>query len=64
MIKGCGYMCKKLFIKTQDEDTAKQLQVYLELLSFDGKTWTFANDKNKSMNFDNKKIIYSDKLCF
>jgi hypothetical protein len=57
-------MCKKLFIKTQDENTAKQLKTYLELLSFDGATWIFLNDINKKMNFDSKKIIYSDKLCF
>lgn len=58
-------MNKQLFIKVQDKETSdKLLEEGFVLASFDGKTWTFVNDINKSMNFDNKKMIYSDKLCF
>ena len=58
-------MDKQLFIKVQDKETSdKLLENGFVLASFDGTTWTFLNDKNKKMNFDNKKIIYSDKLCF
>ena len=58
-------MNKQLFIKVQDKETAdKLLAENFVLASFDGTTWTFVNDINKKMNFDSKKMIYSDKLCF
>ena len=58
-------MEKQLFIKTTDASTYELLlKEGFKLVSFDGTAWTFINDKSKSMNFDNKKIIYSDKLCF
>ena len=58
-------MDKQLFIKTTCKDTYELLvKENFTLLSFDGKVWTFLNDKGKAMNFNSKEIVYSDKLCF
>ena len=58
-------MSKQLFVKTTDEYTANLLiEQGFTLLSSDGKVWTFVNDVNKKHVFDDKKIIYTDKLCF
>lgn len=58
-------MDKQLFIKTTHRETFEKLQDEgFTLISFDGTVWTFMNDKSKTMNFSNKEIIYSDKLCF
>ena len=58
-------MEKQFFIKTTHAETAEKLkEENFTLVSFDGTIWTFLNDKGKSMNFNNKEIIYSDKLCF
>ena len=58
-------MEKQFFIKTTHKETyEKLLGENFTLVSFDGTVWTFLNDKSKTMNFDSKKIIYSDKLCF
>lgn len=58
-------MSKQLFVKTTDEYTANLLiKQNFTLLSFDGKVWTFVNDVNKKHVFDDKKLIYTDKLCF
>jgi hypothetical protein len=58
-------MDKQLFIKVQDKETSEKLlsEGFL-LASFDGTTWTFVNDAKKKITFDNKKMVYSDKLCF
>ena len=58
-------MDKQLFVKTTDASTYELLlSEGFKLVSFDGTVWTFLNDKSKSMNFNNKNMIYSDKLCF
>ena len=58
-------MSKQLFVKTTDKYTSdKLIESGLTLLSFDGKIWTFVNDVNKKYVFDDKKLVYSDKLCF
>ena len=58
-------MEKQFFIKTTHAETyEKLLSEGFVLVSFDGTAWTFLNDKSKTMSFDNKEIIFSDKLCF
>lgn len=58
-------MDKQFFIKTTHRETFEKLKDEgFTLISFDGTVWTFLNDKSKRMSFDNKEIIYSDKLCF
>ena len=54
---------KKLFIKTTDPDTKKQLEeLGFQLISFDSSGWTFLNDSK--VVFDNKeiKVIHTNTL--
>lgn len=56
---------KSMFIKTKDFDTSKTLkQEGFELVDYTDGTWTFVNNPNRPLTFDNNKIAYSDKLCF
>lgn len=54
---------KKLFIKTTDPDTKKQLEeLGFQLVSSDSSGWTFLNDSK--IVFDNKeiKVIHTNTL--
>lgn len=54
---------KKLFIKTTDPDTKKQLEeLGFQLVSSDSSGWTFLNDSK--VVFDNKeiKVIHTNAL--
>ena len=54
---------KKLFIKTTDPDTKKQLEeLGFQLVSSDSSGWTFLNDSK--IIFDNKevKVIHTNTL--
>lgn len=56
---------KALFIKTTDEETYKALKAEgFQLVDSANGAWTFVNDVEKPLVFDNKKIAYSNKLCF
>lgn len=56
---------KAWFVKTQDEYTAKELMDYgFKLVDSENGTWTFVNDPSRPMAFDNKKVTYSNMLCF
>ena len=56
---------KSWFAKTQDETIAKELiAAGFQLVDCANGTWTFMNKPDCLLTFDNKKIIYSDKLCF
>jgi hypothetical protein len=54
---------KKLFIKTTDPDTKRQLEeLGFQLISSDSSGWTFLNDSK--IIFDNKevKVIHTNTL--
>ena len=54
---------KKLFIKTTDPDTKRQLEeLGFQLISSDSSGWTFLNDSK--IVFDNKevKVIHTNTL--
>ena len=54
---------KKLFIKTTDPDTKRQLEeLGFQLISSDSSGWTFLNDSK--VVFDNKeiKVIHTNTL--
>ena len=54
-----------MFIKTQDADTANNLKNNgFELVDYADGTWTFMNNPDCLLTFDNNKIIYSNMLCF
>lgn len=53
------------FIKTQDFDTAEDLKkAGFKLVDYTNVTWTFLNNLDCPLTFDNNKITYSNKLCF
>jgi hypothetical protein len=53
------------FIRTTDEDTKNTLvREGFKLISQDGRTFTFLNDKPLSFEDKNKKIQYSNILTF
>lgn len=53
------------FIRTTDEDTKNTLvREGFKLISQDGRTFTFLNDKTLSFEDKNKKIQYSNILTF
>ena len=53
------------FICTTDEDTKNTLvREGFKLISQDGRTFTFLNDKSHSFEDKNKKIQYSNILTF
>lgn len=54
---------KAKFIKTQHLKTAEGLkQAGFELVSYTDNTWTFINNPNCPLTFDDK-VVYSNKLC-
>ena len=56
---------KAWFVKTKDLDTAEGLKKSgFELVDYVNGTWTFINNPERSLTFENKKITYSNKLCF
>jgi len=56
---------KAMFIKTQDLETSENLKKSgLELVDYSNGTWTFVNDTNRPLTFDNNKVVYSNMLCF
>lgn len=56
---------KALFIKTKDKETFESLQAEgFQLVDSSNGVWTFINDSKKTLKFDNKKILYSNKLHF
>lgn len=53
------------FIRTTDEDTKNTLvREGFKLVSRDGNSFTFLNDKALSFDHTNKKIQYSNILTF
>ncbi len=61
-------MSKELFIKTQDENTAKQLEVMgYNLITKNGSMWVFANDAQSNERvkvFLEKNTIIMDNKLF
>lgn len=56
---------KALFIKTKDLETSENLKRDgFELVDYTDGIWTFVNDLNRPLTFDNNKITYSNMLCF
>ena len=56
---------KSMFIKTKDEETSEALKAEgFRLIDYTSVTWTFLYEENRPMAFDDKKIIFSNKLCF
>ena len=54
-----------LFIKTKDLNTSELLKNEgFELVDYANGTWTFMNNSNRPLTFDNNKIAYSNTLCF
>lgn len=52
------------FIKTQDLDTAESMKkAGFELVGYSDETWTFINNPNCPLTFDNDKVAYSNMLC-
>ena len=52
------------FIKTQDLKTYEELMGSgFKLVNYVDGTWTFINNSDCSLSFDNKKITYSNILC-
>lgn len=55
---------KANFIKTQDCETAEDLKrAGFELIDCTDGTWTFINNPNCPLTFDNNKFTYSNMLC-
>lgn len=56
---------KAMFIKTQDIETSENLKASgFDLIDYSDGTWTFINETNCPLTFDNNKIVYSNMLCF
>lgn len=56
---------KALFIKTQDAITAENLKNNgFKLIDYTNETWTFANNPDCPLTFENNKVVYSNMLCF
>ena len=56
---------KTLFIKTKDKETSDTLQAEgFQLVDYVDGVWTFINNPDLPLTFDNKKVAYSNKLCF
>ena len=54
-----------MFIKTQDLTTAEGLKkAGFKLIDYTNETWTFMNNPDCPLTFDNNKIAYSNMLCF
>ena len=56
---------KANFIKTKYSGTAEQLTEYgFKLIDYTNGVWTFINDTNRPLTFDNNKVVYSNMLHF
>lgn len=56
---------KAMFIKTKDLETSENLKhAGFELVDYTNGMWTFMNNPDCSLTFDNNKITYSNMLCF
>lgn len=54
---------KALFIKTQDLKTAEGLnKAGFELVYYENSTWTFINNPDCPITFENNNIMYSNIL--
>lgn len=52
------------FVKTQDEGVANELRAQgFQELSKEDKYFVFINESKKVKTFDEKKVIYTDKIC-
>ena len=59
-----GNKNKSWFAKTQDEHIAKELMEHgFELVDCTNGTWTFINNSDSPLTFDNNKVTYSNMLC-
>lgn len=55
---------KTLFIKTKDKETSDTLQEEgFQLVDYVDGVWTFINNPDLPLTFDNKKVAYSNMLC-
>ena len=55
--------CAK-FVKTQHLKTAEGLKsAGFELLNYQNGTWTFINNPDCPLMFDDNKVTYSNMLC-
>lgn len=51
------------FVKTTDENVAKELSATLKLVNNQNGVWTFLNDGKMTFSDNNKdKIVFSNKL--
>lgn len=56
---------KAMFIKTQDLNTSDNLKkIGFKLVDYTNGTWTFMNNPDCPLTFDNNKVVYSNMLCF
>ena len=56
---------KMMFVKTKDFETSEMLKTEgFKLVDYTNGIWTFVNDINRPLTFDNNKVVYSDMLCF
>lgn len=56
---------KAMFIKTQDLESCENLKASgFKLVDYTDGTWTFVNNPDCPLTFDNNKIAYSNMLCF
>ena len=56
---------KAMFIKTKDLETSENLKKDgFDLVDYTNGVWTFVNDLNRPLTFENNKLTYSDMLCF
>ena len=56
---------KAMFIKTKDLETSENLKRDgFDLVDYTNGVWTFVNDLNRPLSFENNKVTYSDMLCF
>ena len=56
---------KAMFIKTKDLETSENLKRDgFDLVDYTNGVWTFVNDLNRPLTFENNKVTYSDMLCF
>ena len=56
---------KAMFIKTKDLETSENLiKDGFDLVDYTNGVWTFINDLDRPLTFENNKVTYSDMLCF
>ena len=56
---------KAMFIKTKDLETSENLKHEgFQLVDYTDGTWTFVNNTDRPLTFDNDKAVYSNMLCF